>query len=593
MLSEFTLIPAAAVGPESHANGDAAYQLLIQVCEGTISSEQAVNQALQQFNSTGDGLWVRPWGMALWKLERYEQALQVLEQGLEACATDVDFHVLMGMVARQLPAEHKKALRAYRVALELDPGRSDALYNLGNLLKDDDPVEAEECYLRSLNINPQYASGWHNLGIALNNQNRYNEALQALMVSLRLDPLVADAWCNLGLAFYGQEYFEKAEACFRYTISMNNQHAASHTNLGNTLISQLLPDEALQYLERGAELDTSSTNSLWNLALAYLLLGKYQKGWLHYEARFHTKDFEKVQIPTSGPRVRCLADLPGPGDPELVVWCEQGLGDAIQFCRYIYLLEAAQVPFVLLGRVQLLSLLQQWTGFGAKVLPPKGTTPEPIDIRPHVALMSLPMIFQTELATVPAVVPYLHPPEPTPLLLQVPPPPGGLAIGIVWASNPDNKAMYRNKSFPLSLLMPRLLDLLSLDLIDLHSLQFGADAEQLAPWRNHERITDWSEILNNFSDSAHVVSQLDLIISVDTAVAHLAGALNRPTWLLIPQNADFRWLKNRSDSPWYPSMRLFRQASHGDWSSVIQQVHAALDEMFLLDLEALASANVH
>jgi hypothetical protein len=189
-----------------------------------------------------------------------------------------------------------------------------------------------------------------------------------------------------------------------------------------------------------------------------------------------------------------------------VVWCEQGLGDAIQFCRYLYLLQAAQVPFVLLGRVQLLSLLKQWTGFGDKVLPPKGTTPEPIDTRPHVALMSLPMIFRTELATIPAVVPYLHPPEPPPLLLQVPPPPGGLAVGIVWASNPDNKAMYRNKSLPLSLLMPRLENLLTLDLIDLHSLQFGEDAEQLAPWRSHERITDWSERLKDFSDTAHVIS---------------------------------------------------------------------------------------
>jgi hypothetical protein len=206
--------------------------------------------------------------------------------------------------------------------------------------------------------------------------------------------------------------------------------------------------------------------------------------------------------------------------------------------------------------------------------------------------MSLPMVFGTELATVPSVVPYLQPPEPPPATLQVPPPPGGIAIGLVWASNPDNKAMYKNKSFPLDLLMPSLVNLVELDLMDLHSLQFGEDAGQLAPWSSHPRITDWQDQLSDFSETAHVVRQLDLVITVDTAVAHLAGALNRPTWLLLPQNADFRWLKDCSHSPWYPTMRLFRQTAHGDWNSVVDGVKQALDELFLLDLDRLAAAKL-
>ena len=118
--------------------------------------------------------------------------------------------------------------------------------------------------------------------------------------------------------------------------------------------------------------------------------------------------------------------------------------------------------------------------------------------------------------------------------------------------------------------MPRLLDLLEMDLIDLHSLQFGDDRAQLDPFRSHERITDWSEAIEDFSDTAHVIRQLDLVITVDTAVAHLAAALNRPTWLLLPSNCDFRWLLDRSESPWYPrGLRLFRQPDHGDWDTVI------------------------
>jgi hypothetical protein len=153
--------------------------------------------------------------------------------------------------------------------------------------------------------------------------------------------------------------------------------------------------------------------------------------------------------------------------------------------------------------------------------------------------------------------------------------------------------MYRHKSIPLRLLMPRLLDLLELDLIDLHSLQFGVDQAQLDPWRHHERITDWSPHIQDFADTAHVIRQLDLVITVDTAVAHLAGALNRPTWLLLPCNCDFRWLQERHDSPWYPScMRLFRQPHHGDWPSVVEAVHQAIDDLFLLDFDALMAARM-
>jgi len=274
-----------------------------------------------------------------------------------------------------------------------------------------------------------------------------------------------------------------------------------------------------------------------------------------------------------------------------VVWSEQGMGDAIQFVRYLALLEAAQVPFVFLSRPQLLTLLRDWTGLGDRVQLLKSTDPA-TDQRPHLALMSLPMIFGTELHTIPSGVPYLHPPEATPAHLLVPPPPGGLAVGLVWASNPDNKAMYKNKSMPLVLLMPRLIELAELDLIELHSLQFGEDAEQLAPWRDHPRVTDWKNHLADFAETAHVVRQLDLVITIDTAVAHLAGALNRPTWVLLPQNADFRWLKGRDDSPWYPSARLFRQTGHGDWASVVDQIKTTLDSMLLLDVDALVEAKL-
>jgi hypothetical protein len=272
-----------------------------------------------------------------------------------------------------------------------------------------------------------------------------------------------------------------------------------------------------------------------------------------------------------------------------VVWSEQGVGDAIQFCRYLPMLEAAGVPFEFRCRLELVPLFRQWLNLGDRAVPDSGLS-DPEDLRPQIPLLSLPRLFNTELTTIPSSLPYLRAPEPSPPALLVPPPPGGLAVGLVWASHAGNRKMYRRKSLPLTLIMPALLALLDLDLIDLHCLQFGPDEVQLEPWANHPRISNWSPRLRHFGDTAHVVNQLDLVISVDTAVAHLAGALRRPTWLLLPHGADFRWLQHREDSPWYPqSMRLFRQPAPGDWSGLVRQVQQAFNALFLLDLEALAA----
>ena len=233
------------------------------------------------------------------------------------------------MVARKLGGEIGRAERAYERSLELDPNRADTLYNFANLLKDDDPDRAVTLYRRSLELVSNAPSAWHNYGTALNSLHQYPDALAALKLSLRLDPLVADVWCNLGLAYFGLEDFARAERAFRHAIALDASHAPSHTNLGNALISVLQPEEALLHLERGVELDQSSTHSLWNLSLAYLLLGDYSKGWEYYEVRFENDDFEHVTTPTSGPRLRDLSAAPRAGQPPLVVWSERWRCDSV------------------------------------------------------------------------------------------------------------------------------------------------------------------------------------------------------------------------------------------------------------------------
>jgi len=187
----------------------------------------------------------------------------------------------------------------------------------------------------------------------------------------------------------------------------------------------------------------------------------------------------------------------------------------------------------------------------------------------HVAVMSLPKLLGTTLETVPIMPGYLHAPAVLPQHLRLQRQPFALHIGLVWASGVDNKDMYAHKSLALEQLMPLLDDYRRDRLVVLHSLQVGVDAQQLEPWLGQTGIVDHSAQLGNFLDTACILSQLDLVISVDTAVAHVAGALGRPTWCLLQHNADWRWLRGRTDTPWYPSMTLFRQAKLGDWPSAI------------------------
>ena len=534
-------------------------------------------------------LWLMALGLSYWYLERFDCAYTTLSRVSLKQTNDVDFLVLFGMVARKLPEARDQALFAYRRAIELQPYRSDVHYNLANLLSDDAPQEALSHYQIALVNGVDHAYIWHNYGKIQNDLGAANDALLALRISLRLNPLNPDVWCNLGLALLTLGRFKPAEACFIHAISFEVHDTNNPIHTSQSLINKLDPEKALQMLLNGNSLDKCTANSVWNLGLLWLLLGKFVDGWRFYEARFYTHSYDEVIPPTVGARVRKLSDLPGTDGPELVVWTEQGLGDGIQFCRYLSLLAFRNVPFRLLVAPEhelLFHLFHDWLGLGDRVCKSLGTFADQ-DKRPHIPLLSLPLLFGTELHTIPAITPYLTTPSSVPEHLHVSEPPGGLAVGVVWASNPKNKKLYRYKSIDPQKLLPPLIDLIDLDLIELHSLQIGTDAKGIQPWLGHEGLYDWNGRLRDFSETAHVIQQLDLVISVDTAVAHLSGALHKPTWVLLPCNCDFRWLKSSSSNPWYPSVSLFRQQSLGDWDSVIAKLRAALAEMCLLDLKAL------
>lgn len=541
--------------------------------------------------------WLIPWALALWRANDYVAALSVLDRDKGQLRDNVDYLVLRAMVLRRLPGRQDEAFSIYKSASLKAPDRSDIYFNMGNILRDDLQLfdMAIKAYQGSLQLDPWSSRGWLNYAIALQEVDLLAESAKAHACGLCLDPLNADGWNNAGLCALADGRIDQALRFFLFSVSLDSESPAAHVNAGNALVELLSPQDALTHLSRAIALEgesKASSNGLWNMSLVQLLLGDYRQGWLLYETRFATKQFQDTVLPTSGPRVVSKSELPAPDSnpaEHLLVWSEQGMGDSIQFCRYLLMLKDLNVPFQFMSRSSLVSLMRDWLQLGDVVIEDKSTDPT-TDSRPHIPLMSLPHLFGTELQTVPVLRGYLRAPGPPPCSLAVAPPPGGISIGIAWASNPDNKSMYRKKSIPLEILMPRLVDLMDLDLIEVHSLQVGDDAEQLSPWRNHPRLTDWNGRLRDFSETAHVIQQLDLIISVDTAVAHLAGALDRPTWLLLPANADFRWLQFRTDSPWYPSMRLFRQRVSNDWISVVDQVNEAFNQLFLLDIHALIAS---
>ena len=530
--------------------------------------------------------------LVLWRLKRLGDAWELLLSSLmeEAHANEPTYWILRGMLARTQPDGSAQALRAYRQALVLDGSRADLHYNLANLLREENPAAAENAYCRSLQLDPQHSDCWHNFGAMLHGLERSTEARLSLQRSIQLDPNAANVWCDLGNVLVALDDAHAAQRAFLLAISLDGMHGASHVNLGAALVAGLEPQQAITYLKRGVELQQSSADALFNLALAHLHLGEFTAGWAYYDARLSlTKDLGAGPPPTAGAMPESIEECPRGDDPPLVVWSEQGVGDGIHFCRYLALLEAARIPFEFRAPLSLLPLYRDWLRLGDWVVPATKSTDQ-TDQRPQIPLLSLPRLFGTTVTTIPSQLPYLHAPEPPPDGLKVPEPPGGLAVGLVWASHADNHKMYRRKSIPLTLLMPLFLTMLDLDLIDLHCLQCGVDEVQLQPWAQHERITSWAPQLTHFGDTAHVLNQLDLVISVDTAVAHLAGALGKPTWLLLPYSADFRWLQQRQDSPWYPgSMRLYRQSALGDWCSVVYQLQEAFNRLFLLDLDAVVS----
>lgn len=474
----------------------------------------------------------------------------------------------------QTKEKQNEAIQILQQLIVAQPNFAEAHNNLGNILRQQGQLEAAaQAFQTALQLKPQSASTHNNLGNIRLEQCQYEAAIHCFRTVIQLEPNRAEAYDHLGNALHKQGQWDEAIQAFKHALHLKPDLAIAHFNQGNVFHDQGKFTDAIQSFQRAIAHQSNYAEAYFNLGLTQLLVGDWEKGWSTYEWRFQATYLKQnFQFPVP---MWDGSDLSG---KTIVLWHEQGLGDGIQFLRYAPFIRQKGGRIVLSVREPLVSLfehcladgLQQELGNDYTITTLKSNT-EICAYDTHVSLMSLPNLFQTRVTSIPANVPYLVAPHPLPEAILLPPS-KNYRIGIVWASGADNAKLYAQKSCPPELF----LDLLTLDSLSLYSLQVGKNAPEIHPWLEGDRLVDLSPQIQSFVDTASIIDQMDLIISVDTAVAHLAGAMGKPVWVLLPHIPDWRWLLHRLDSPWYPTMRLFRQANRGDWTTVFQSIKQRL-----------------
>ena len=460
-------------------------------------------------------------------------------------------------------ARKMDAARCYVRALRLYPDFFEAAFNLGRLFQElGQTQEAIDCYRQVLRSNPSYAPAWGNLGAALYADGQFQEAIDCLRHACSIQSATPELLNNLGLALRARQQYLVAADCFRESLRHCPTDAEVHLNLGNTLRVQGQVNEAIVCLRHALELRPDFPEAHCDLAFALLLQGDFARGFFEYEWRWQRDGFVERQ---------CAQPLWRGRDPAgrtLLVYTEQGAGDAIQFVRFVNVLAARGARVVLECQGSLVALFASVAGADEVIA--RGDPLPAFDW--HVPLLSLPLRLGTTLSGLPATVPYLRVPgeRSVPLPKPATAAADALKVGVVWRGNP-RQTNDRLRSLPVALIEP----LLSEPDMVFYSLQVEAAA---GAWdaAKPSGLIDLSSLVHDYADTAALAQQLDLVLTVDTSVAHLAGALGRPVWLILPHAPDWRWLLGQERSPWYPTMRLFRQPAPGDWPGVIQAVGAAL-----------------
>lgn len=507
-------------------------------------------------------------GLALQRVQRYEDSLVSYDRAIALKPGWADAHNDRG-AALQYLGRHEEALASHDEASALDPECADARYNQGNaLLALHRFAEALTRYDQAISLRSDHVQAHFNRGNALLNLGRCNEALASYETAGVLRPDYAAAFYNQGVALMNLERYAEALSRLNQALALNPDHADAHTNRGNTLRELQRYQEALSSYDESIARQVGNAWACLNKAQLELALGNFKRGWPLYESRWHLEDVRRQM--RIFPQAQWLGTEPLEGKT-ILLHAEQGLGDTIQFCRFVPLLveRGARVVFEVPRAV--VRLMEGLPG-GATIVAKGDELPE-FDF--HCPLMSVPARLGTTVDTIPLRVPYLTAEAERVAHWRERLPAGDILIGISWQGNPAG-AVDRGRSAPLGDLAPlarvpgvRLISLQKHHGLDqLGHLPPGMAVETMGP--------DFDEGPDSFVDTAALIESLDLVISTDTAIVHLAGALDRPIWVALKAVPYWTWMFDREDSPWYPSARLFRQDVDGDWRDLFERMAANL-----------------
>jgi tetratricopeptide (TPR) repeat protein len=508
-------------------------------------------------------------GTQLLALERPAEALASFDQALALQPNAIIPHHNRGLALMSLD-RHAEALASFDCALVLAPDHAPShLWRAKALIGLDRPDEALLSLDRTVQLAPPEFESHFQRGVALAKLERYEESVACFGQAIALDRNSPEALNNRGAVLV--RLFRPVEALedFVKAIEERPNYADAYINAGNTQKGMGRHLEALKNFDRALALKPEDATATWSKAVLKLALGAYRDGWPLYEARFRLPHARALQRRFDEPRWTGAEPLEG---KTLFVYAEQGLGDTLQFCRYISLLEARGANVVFEVQPQLKKLLQSLDTRAAIV--GRGDPLPPFDL--HTPLLSLPLAFHTEADSIPGGVPYLKV-DPGAVhswgerVAALP----GFRVGLNWHGNPEAEkhSALQARSFPLSAAGP----LAQMAGVSLVSLQKGPGADQLAQVEFGAALAQLTDPARMGPDeiadeTAAILMGLDLLITADTALAHLAGALGVAVWVVLQAVPDWRWLTDRNDSPWYPTMRLFRQRTPGDWSEVLGRV---------------------
>jgi tetratricopeptide (TPR) repeat protein len=463
-----------------------------------------------------------------------------------------------------------RALDLLGRVIKLVPTNPVYMRSLGQLLNDMGSYDrAAAAFEFAAKLDPADALSWHYLGVTFFHLERWDDAIVASLKAIELDPKNADAFQNLGVVLAAQREFERSAELLQEATRLDPRSFGAWYNLGNQLLMLNRFEAAAETFRRAIALQPNRAEAHLNLAIALLTEGELKRGWREFEWRWQSEHMRNQQRPAALPR------WDGSRKPRtILLHAEQGLGDTLQFCRYAPLVSARGHDVVLEAQPELVDLLSQNLSSDSLRVVARAPDYPGISGLPRfdalTHLMTLPGIFKTTLETIPNQ-PYLRAPaeKVAAWRQRLGALPGGPRVGLVWAGNPWNNARVVDafRSMPLATLAP----LLETPGMMFFSLQKGEAARQLREARVPS-CHDLTAELTDFTETAAMIANLDLVICVDTAVAHLAGAMGKPVWMLSRFNGCWRWFTERPDSPWYPSMRIFRQQADRSWPRVIGEV---------------------